>query len=843
MTTSTTMTSDGRVHAEAAERRACAHCGLPVPPALATRDGSPSFCCNGCRAVFATLSELGLDGYYELRQALDRGEERRPANTPSASHAVFDRETFTAQHVVARADGLAEVTFQLDGVHCAACVWLVERLPRVLPGAVEARLRLSDAVARVVFDPAKVAVSRVAAALDRLGYAPHPVRGTDRRERDRRTSRDRLVRLGVAGACAGNTMLLAFALYAGADGTMERSYEQLFRWSSLLVAAVAFAWPAREFFRGALNAVRARTPNVDLPIALALGAGAIAGLVNTVRGSGELYFDSLCVLVFLLLVGRHVQHRQQRWARDAVDLTRALVPLAVHVMRDGELVEIATEELVVGDVVHVASGGIVPADGVVESGAASVDEALLSGESVPIEVTVGSAVHAGARVCDAPLVVRATAVGSEARIGRLMTVVEDGLASKPPLVRFLDRVAGLFVVVLSLAGLATLAVWWAVADLATAVDHTVALLIVACPCALGLATPLALAVAVGKAARLGLLVKDSAALERLAKPTRVVLDKTGTLTNGRHSLVAWSGDLELARDVAALERCSHHPIARALAAGLDTRTAAAGAVAASAIVGDVSERHDGGIRGTVGGRELAVGSPRFVANAGFALSADVAAAAADFEARGYTVVLAARDGEVRGLAALLDTARDGAREALATLRARGFALEVCSGDARGPVDAVAAPLGFAPSDVRAGVDPEGKLARVRELHERGEQVVMVGDGVNDAAALAAADVGIAVHGGAETSLAAADVHVARAGLEPLLDLMALARRTMNTIRLLLALSLVYNLVFGALAALGRVDALVAAIVMPVGSATVLAVALVSIGRPLRRAPSAPLAAS
>lgn len=828
---STATTTNGATRSAAAQPCACAHCGLPVPPALRTNDGSPSFCCNGCRAVFETLAELGLDGYYALRENLSRGEERRPASAPAASHAVFDRETFTSAHVVTRSDGLCEVTFQLDGVHCAACVWLVERLPRVLPGAVESRLRLSDAVARVVFDPARVAVSRIASALDRLGYAPHPVRGTDRRERDRQISRDRLVRLGVAGACAGNTMLLAFALYAGEADTLEPEFEQLFRWSSLLVAAVSFVWPAREFFRGALAALRTRTPNVDLPIAMALGAGAIAGLVNTLRGSGELYFDSLCVLVFLLLVGRHVQHRQQRWARDAVDLTRSLVPLAVRVKRGDDFEEIATEELVVGDVVHVPSGGIVPADGVVESGAASVDEALLSGESAPIEVRVGSNVHAGARVCDAPLVVRATAVGSDARIGRLMAVVEDGLASKPPLVRFLDRVAGVFVVVLSLAGLATFALWWSLADLATAVDHTVALLIVACPCALGLATPLALAVAVGKAAKLGLLVKDAAALERLSTKGRMVLDKTGTLTTGRHTLVEWSGDPELARAVVALERRSQHPIARALAAGLAARFQLEPAPAGEA--SDVVERHDGGISGAFDGRTVAVGSPRWFRAAGCDVPSEIAASAHDFEARGHTVVLAARDGRVVGLAALLDAARDGAREALDRLRASGFTLEICSGDAAGPVNAVGEPLGFAAADVRAAVDPEGKLARVHELRAEGAHVVMVGDGVNDAAALAAADVGIAVHGGAETSLAAADVHVARAGLDPLLDLVALARRTMNTIRLLLALSLAYNLVFGALAMAGRVDALVAAIVMPVGSATVLAVALISIGRPLR----------
>jgi Cu2+-exporting ATPase len=817
-----------RPTAATATAAVCAHCGLPVPADLVAADGAPSFCCNGCRTVHATLAELGLDGYYALRDSLGSGEDVRPVRAPAASHAVFDRESFTKDHVKPLAGGLCEVTFLLEGVHCSACVWLVERLPRALPGAVESRLRLSDSVVRVVYDPLRAKVSQVAAALDRLGYAPHPVRGEERREIERRADRKRLVRLGVAGACAGNAMLLAFALYAGADGSMERPYEQFFRWSSLLFGVVSLAWPGREFFRGALAALRTRSPNIDLPIALALAAGGVAGVANVVRGSGEIYFDSLCVLVFLLLVGRHVQQRQQRWAKDAVDLTRALTPLSARVRRGDGFEEVATSELEVGDLVEVPSGGLVPADGLVEEGAAHVDQALLSGESEPVRVGPGSRVHAGTRVDGAPLLVRVDAVGAESRIGRLMGVVEEGLASKPPIVRFLDRVSGVFVVVLSVVASATLVGWWWRADLGTAVEHTVALLIVACPCALGLATPLTLAVAVGRAARRGLLVKEAAALERLAAGGRIVLDKTGTLTTGAPQLVEWHGDASLARRVVALERRSNHPVARALVAGL----AQVGAERAAVL--EVGEKHDGGIEGRVDGHAVAVGSPRFCAHRGYEVHDDLAERARALEASGHTVVFAADDGRVSGLAALIDAPRPGVREALDALRRDGFALEILSGDAPGPVARVAELLGVPPQDARGGVDPEGKLARVTEVREAGERVVMVGDGVNDAAALAAADVGIAVHGGAEASLAAADVYASRPGLEPLLDLVAIARRTLRTIRTNLGFSLAYNLVVGGLAVSGHVDALVAAIVMPISSATVLAVALGSLARPLAR---------
>jgi len=810
----------------------CTHCGLPVPPDLVDPAGEASFCCNGCRTVYATLNDLGLDDYYALRATLGGGRDAKPAATGRVSgYGYFDREAFTDKHLRRREDGLAEVEFLLEGVHCAACVWLVERLPRATGGVVEARLRLSDAVVRIVLDPNRTTLSQVASALDALGYPPHPVRGEERREVEHRAARKRLVRVGVAGACAGNAMLLAFALYAGEEGGIERAYEQFFRWSSLAVALVSLAWPGREFFRGALAALRTRTGNLDLPIALALAAGGTVGTINVVRGAGEIYFDSLCVLVFLLLAGRHVQQRQQRWARDAVDLTRALTPLSCRAKRaDAEegaaFEELAVEELEPGDLVEVPSGGLIPADGEIVHGRSRVDQALLTGESEPVAVAEGSQVHAGTRSDGAPIVVRVDAVGANSRIGRLMDVVERGLAAKPPIVRLTDRIAGWFVLVLSGLGLVTFALWAAIADVPTAVEHTVALLIVACPCALGLATPLTLAVAVGRAARGGLLVKDASALERLAGPATIVLDKTGTLTRGRPELVTWIGDDAARLLVAALEARSNHPIARALVRGLAEGDGPGPTAEA------IGEAHDGGITGRVDGRAVAIGSPRFADTHALDFDAGLRARALELEQAGHTVVAVGVDGRVAAVAALLDAPRDGAAEALAALRARGHAIEILSGDAEGPVQRVAERLGVPAADARGGVDPEGKLARVRALREQGRRVVMVGDGVNDAAALAAADVGIAVHGGAEASLAAADAYASVPGLEPLLDLVAIARRTLGTIRLNLGLSLAYNLCFASLAISGHVTALVAAIVMPVSSATVLGVAMVALTRPL-----------
>jgi Cu2+-exporting ATPase len=819
---------------------ACAHCGLTVPTALVEPGTAEQFCCSGCRAVRATLLASGLADYYDLRARFDDAATREPARSSRRSYATFDREAFQREHVRATGD-LARIDLLLEGVRCAACVWLVEKLPRFVPGVHAAELRLRDSRVSLTYDPERVQLSTIAARLDSIGYPVHPAHSEAGRELAKRAERRLLVELGVAAVCAGNAMLVAFALYSGASGDLEASHAALFRWTGLVLGWIAILWPGQRFLRGAYGALRTRTANLDLPISIALVAGGLAGAWNTVTARGDAYFDSLTVLVFLLLAGRYVQARQQRFASDAVDLTRALTPVGCRVVRgtdpQEELEEVTLAELVPGDLVEVRSGEPLPADGTVEAGASRIDRALLTGESEPVAVGVGDAVHAGSQNVGGTLRVRVTEVGAASRIGRLMGLVQEGLAEKPPIERFTDRIAGWFVGTLTVLALATFLYWLRAAGLGVAIDHTVALLIVACPCALGLATPLTLAVAVGRAARAGLLVKDAAVFERLARGGHLLLDKTGTITRGAPTLVEWVGDPTLRADVAALEAVSLHPIARALCGALEAD--ARPGVRAS----DVQELLDGGIRGLVRGVELRVGSLEHLAHHGAApapgqggTGAELAAAARRLEAAGCTVVGVARAGRCAAVLGLVDAPRDGAREALAALVARGFTPEILSGDVPGAVARVAREVGLGTAVARGLVEPEQKLARVRELDALGRPSVMVGDGVNDAAALAAAGVGIAVHGGAEASLAAADAYSSRPGLAPLVELVDLARRALTTIRQNLALSLVYNGVAVVCAMLGLVDPLVAAILMPVSSASVLGLALLSINggrRPAR----------
>lgn len=824
----TTLQIDNPPAPTAHAEHACAHCGLPVPAGLVEPDAEHQFCCAGCRTVFDTLRTCGLDDYYRMREALAPDADVPQAPTTGRGYEAFDTEDFAPAHVRTDSDGVAHVDLLLQGVHCAACVWLVERLPRVLPGVLEARLNLRDARVTVAYAPDAVALSTVARALDRLGYPPHPARRDAARELARLDERRQLVRIGVAGACAGNTMLLALAMYAGMFDGIEPQYLALLRWVSLGIGLIALLWPGRVFFRGAWAAVRTRTGNLDLPIALALGVGGAAGLYNTVMGVGDLYFDSLSVLIFLLLAGRYVQSRQQRWARSAVDLTRAMTPdVAYRVAPDGETAEeIQLDALQVGDIVAVRSGDLVPADGVVVRGQSTIDRALLTGEATPDPAGVEDAVHAGTQNVGAMLHVRVEAVGEKTRVGRLMALVERGLSHKPPIVRFADRVGGVFVFVVSAVAAACFAGWAYAAGADTAVTHTVAVLIVACPCALGLATPLTLALAVGRAARRRILIKDAAALEKLARPGRLLLDKTGTLTRGRPTLMHYHGPSELRAVVAAAEAQSNHPIAKALREQLVQETPTE-----PIILDDLNERHDGGVTATWRGQALRIGSPAFVARHGAAAPADIEQQRHELEAVGHTVVFVALDGAVVALAALSDALHPGAAGDVAHLRGLGWSPAIVSGDHAVAVAHVAEQVGIDHGHAFGGVDPEGKLSAVQDAATR-DPVVMVGDGVNDAAALATAGVGVAVHGGAEASLAAADVHIAEPGTAPLVELVELSRRTMGTIRRNLVVSLGYNAVAVALACAGLIGPLAAAIIMPASSATVLGVAAWSMSRRL-----------
>lgn len=787
----------------------CGHCGAPVFGASATA-GEPLFCCAGCASVHALLSGAGLTGYYDARDAA--GEGGLPARVTGRTYGELDEPESIALHCRPRSGGGLATELYLEGVHCSACVWLVEKLPRLVPGVIDARLELGRGVVRVDFDPARAAPSQIARALDRLGYASHPVVGLDREAVRRREDRALLMRVGVAGASAGNAMLFAVALYSGAFEGMDAELVALFRAGSVVSALPSLLWSAGVFYRGALASLRTLTPHMDLPIALGLLIGAASGVHNVVTGRGEIYFDTLTMLVFLLLVGRFVQAREQRRAEGAAELVHSLAPGTARLVEGGVAREVPVEAVPIGALVEVRAGERVSVDGAVLEGRSTVDVSLLTGESVPAEVGPGASVFAGSVNLSDRLVLRAEETGRRTRVAGLVARMEEAARARAPIVVAADRLSGWFVLIVVGLAAVTVAVLLPV-DPSIALDRAVALLVVTCPCALALATPLTVTAALGRAARAGLLVKGGASLEALGRPGLFVFDKTGTLTEGRVAVIRVEGDGGVAQSLAAAEARSAHPVARAIVAW-------AGGAAGLEVSG-FRESLGGGIEATVGGVALLAGSLRFARERGARIDADLERRAGELAGEGLSPVAVARDGAVVLLLGIGDPVREDARASLEALLRAGHRLAVLSGDDPRVVAAVASGLGVPFEVVRGGATPEEKLEFVEQARARGP-VFMVGDGVNDAAALTAATVGIAVHGGAEASLSAADVFATRAGLEPIVALVEGSRRTLRVIRGNLARSLVYNLTVGALAALGHIGPLLAALLMPVSSIGVVA---------------------
>lgn len=782
----------------------CSHCGLGVLAADVVIGDPEQFCCAGCRTAFAIIQDSGLGAYHNL-------PERRgmAVGANATDYAYLDHPAFHEAHVRLDPEGVAHTTLQLSGVHCASCVWLIERVPLIVPGVQRAELNMRRHVVDLQWDPRSTLLSQIAGTLASLGYAPQPIAEGALASTRRREDRTMLIHIAVSGAIAMNVMLASLASYSGLSGSDDRALDLFVRWLTLGLTIPSLIWPGRTFFRGAVAAIRTRSMHLDLPIAVALAVGFGRGAVNTWRGEGPIYFDALTVLVFLLLVGRYIQQRWTRRASDAADLFEAVTPSTAQTIgEDGRVTSIPTAAVQVDALVVVAAGTIAPADGIVLSGSSHVDRAWLTGESTPCAVAVGQQILAGTRNLDHDLIVRVTAAGRLTSVGRLMEDVQRESERRPAVAVTANRLAGVFIAFVLVAAVATYLVRTSLAD-PLALDAAIAVLIVTCPCALAMATPLAINVAVGRAAQRGVLVRSGDALLVLAGRGTIYLDKTGTLTEGRMAVSWWEGDESAKSVILALEADSVHPIAEAF------RRSWSGIIPLNA---EVVQHHSAGISGSVAGTRWHVGSRRFIESL---LGRPVAPM--DSIPAHMTEVFLTDDSRVVACAGLTDPVRPDAEESVSALRRRGWHVSMLTGDTEGPAYAVASATGIAKSEVHALATPDVKLAVVRDARERGE-VVMVGDGVNDTAALSASSAGVAMHGGAEVAMRCADAYLTHAGLGPFVELVDAARRTRSVIYGLLVASLAYNVAAIVLAFAGHISPLMAAILMPISSVTVIALA-------------------
>lgn len=684
------------------------------------------------------------------------------------------------------------IDLSIPAAHCAACISTVESGLMRVAGVRGARVNLTRRMVSVRVGQGEGAEDRLIGALAGLGYEAWPLDSSRLgNTADARADRELLMRLGVAGFAMMNVMLLSVAVWSGAAGTSR----DLFHWISALIALPAVAYAGQPFFRAAWASLKARRLGMDVPISLALILASGSSLVETMLHGEHAYFDAAVSLAFFLLAGRYLDFRTRAAARSAAAQLAALeVERATRIAEDGTLAVVDVAALVRGDRVVVATGMRVPVDGTVSGGTGEVDASLLTGETMPKAVGPGDTVHAGMVNAGPSLTVTVEEQGEGMLVRRIARLVEAATQAKGRYVTLADKAAKLYSPVVHIVAFSAFLSWmWATGDFRTSLNIAIATLIITCPCALGLAVPAVLTAASGRLFRMGLLMKDGAALERLAGVDTAVFDKTGTLTSGKPVLLGEvsRGTLALA---AGLAMHSAHPLSKAVV------TAAKGLPAAP--VTDVVEFPGQGIEGRWQGRRVRLGRADFVgATAGEGMSAWLdAGLGAPVELR------------------FADAPREGAAQSVADLRRLGLRSVLLSGDAAGPVAAVAQAAGL--DDAQAGMSPQGKAAWLEDARAKGHHALMVGDGLNDAAAVASADVSIAIASGVDATRAAADMILTGGDLGAIPRAVNVARQAKRRIIENFGVAFAYNILAVPLAVAGHVTPLAAAIAMSTSSIVV-----------------------
>ncbi len=810
-----------------ADPSGCFHCGLPIPRGLtlfADVLGEPRpMCCIGCRAVAEMLEAQGLSAWYRRREGTTgiRGPFLPDLDD---QFAYLESPALEEEFVESDSAGFVRASLLVEGLTCAACVWIIERHLQARDGIRTVRTSLASRRVQVEWDPERLHLRDVILRLAEIGFAARPAQPGEGAELERKESRAALIRMGVAGLGAMNVMTYSVALYAGAFEGMSGSAIGLMRWMGLIVSTPVVLFSARPFFRAAWREIRLAAPGMDVPVAIAIGGADVVGVDATLRGTGEVYFDSVCMFTFFLSVGRYlemrIRHRSASLTRSMIDAT----PAFARRVRDdeGERV-IPARALDVGDRFRVRPGESLPADGLVLEGRSAVEEALLTGEPWPRPVAAGAAVIAGGINVESPILVEATRVGERTTLASILALIERAQLERPRVAQAADRVAVVFVsVVLGVAFFNWIA-WQFIAP-ERAIWTTLAVLVATCPCALSLATPTAIAAATHALARAGLVITSGRVLEGLVSADRFIFDKTGTLTRGEPTLVrivpvrghAESEMLALTR---ALEQDSEHPYARALCAGQEGVPPSEGAWPGD--LEDVISIPGFGVEGTIAGTRYRIGRPDWAA----ALSEDLLSGGeavdpsrgSDAASRVW-VLLADEKGPLAWFG-LEDPVREDAVVALDALRARGYRLEMSSGDPSPSALRIADRLGFDVAE--GGVTPEGKVERVRRLHVEGERVVVVGDGVNDGPLMRAGDVSIAMGSGCDLSRLGADAVLLRDELTLIPRAVVWASRVKRILAQNFGWAIGYNLLVLPMAVSGELSPWLAALGMSTSSLVVV----------------------
>ncbi len=800
----------------------CYHCGQPLPDVVDhaawtvhIAGEAHTMCCPGCAAVAQTIVDLGQESYYRDRTAYAASAEHAQQLPPELQ--LYDN----ADPRFALDEDSRESTFTVEGIRCAACVWLIENRLTRLPGVDAAQLNVATERLYVRWRSNDCQPGDILGALHTIGYAAYPYDADRHAGQQQRASKALGRQLFVAGLSMMQVMMYVAPFYlAHGDGTLDDSMASLMRWASLLLTLPAICYSALPFWRGAWASLRARALGMDVPVALGIAAAFGASLVATVTGKGEVWFDSVTMFIFLLLCSRYLELGARRKAGTALERLQHALPASASLLENypasGAATIVRAAALAVDNIIVIKPGEAVAADSVIIEGRTSLDLSLLSGESAPVPKTVGDAIPGGAINAGSVVLARVTRKAQDSTLSDLVKLINRAGGEKPRIALWADRVAAYFVAGLLVFALAAFTFWfWHDGNAARAWPIAIAVLVVSCPCALSLATPTALAAAIDNLLRQGVLVTGPQTLETLHRTTHVILDKTGTLTWGRpvlqgiQQLGAMRADFCL-QVAAALETGSAHPLARAVISAADE----AGRHHWSA--SDLRETAGCGLEGMVHNRRYRLGSAQFVAGiAGLAPEHVVV--------DGVTPVYLGAEGQWLACLQLHDGLRPDAQETVDYFRQRGKTVVLVSGDDDVLARRVGDQLGI--ETTVGGYLPADKLNFVQQMQRRGCVVAMIGDGINDAAVLGAADVSFAMGSGAALAQAHADAVLLNGRLGAVADSARVAERTMRIIRQNLGWAMVYNAIAIPAAAMGLLNPWLSGVGMALSSAVVVLNAL------------------
>ncbi|KDM91447.1 heavy metal translocating P-type ATPase [Photobacterium galatheae] len=777
----------------------CYHCGDPVPQethlTVEILGKARSMCCPGCEAVAHTIVESGLTSYYEYRTVTADKADLVPQQLQSLS--LYDHEDIQ-QEFVRASENANEVTLSLEGVSCAACAWLIEKQLKREQGVLNIRVNTTTHRALLSWDPAKVKLSQLLSSIHRLGYKAAPFEADNQEQHYHQTMKNYLYRLGIAGLATMQVMMLAVALYFEVFGDLDESFRNYFRWVSLLFATPVLLYSALPFYLNAWRNLRARSLGMDVPVSIALIFAYVASFYATVTEKGEVFFESISMFTFFLLIGRYLEMRARRKAAAASANLLKLIPAMAN-LADGS--QIAAKSLKVGDVVTVLPGESLPADGVIVSGSSVIDESMLTGEPIPVRRASGDDVYAGTINGDGNVNVKVTQDRQHSLISNIIRLQDEAQASKPKIAELADVVARYFVATILIIAAGTW-LYWHQTRPDDALWITLAVLVATCPCALSLATPTALTCATSRLGRLGILLRRGHVLETLCNVNQLVIDKTGTLTEGNVRIVTTTcfshqSESEVLSISAELERFANHPIARAFSSHRNPE------YSFDEVINEVGF----GLKGYRNGQEWRIGKASFALH-----TQDQLPTEEDFQ------VWLSCDGQAVAAFQLDDPIRPDSKALISAFQSEGIQVTMLTGDNSDNATRVAEQL--AVDQLVSGATPQGKLNYLQKL-DKHHITLMIGDGVNDAPVLAGAHLSLAMGSGTDIAKSSADMVLLGDHLNRILEARKLAMKTRKIIRENLSWALGYNLVILPLAVAGLVAPYIAVLGMSASSIIVV----------------------